>query len=321
MKRALIIGVSGQDGTLLADLLLKKGYIVYGSSRDIELNSFSGLVKLGIKDRINFVSLSLVDFRSVLQVIDDIKPDEIYNLSGQTSVSLSFVQPIETFESISLGTLNILEVLRYLKKNIAFYNACSSECFGNTIEPADETSPFNPLSPYAVAKSTAFWLVSNYRNAYNLFACSGILSNHESFLRSNRFVTRKIIDGVIAIKNGNENEIELGNLAIIRDWGCAEEYVYAMYLMLQQNKPDDYVIATGRSISLEEFVKYCFSKFGLDYKNYIKQSDRLVRPSDISQSYLSAAKAETQLGWKAHKTVYEVIDSMFVRVENMTLKN
>lgn len=317
MKRALIIGVSGQDGTLLADLLLKKGYIVYGSSRDTELNSFKGLTMLGIKEKINFVSLSLVDFRSVLQVIDDIKPDEIYNLSGQTSVSLSFVQPIETFESISLGTLNILEVLRYLKKGIRFYNACSSECFGFADTPADEKSPFNPLSPYAVAKATAFWLVSNYRNAYNLYACSGLLSNHESFLRNNRFVTRKIIDAVINIKNGSISKLELGNLSIIRDWGCAEEYVNAMYLMLQQDQPDDYVIATGKSISLEEFVEYCFAKFGMDYKNHINKNDRLVRPTDISQSYLNPAKAKKKLGWTAQKNVYAVIDSMFVNVENM----
>jgi GDPmannose 4,6-dehydratase len=317
MKRALIIGISGQDGTLLADLLLKKRYIVYGSSRDTELNSFRGLTLLGIKQKINFISLSLVDFRSVLQVIDDIKPDEIYNLSGQTSVSLSFVQPIETFESISLGTLNILEVLRYLKKDIRFYNACSSECFGFTDTPANEKSPFNPLSPYAVAKATAFWLVSNYRNAYNLYACSGLLSNHESFLRSNRFVTRKIIDAVINIKNGSTDKLELGNLSIIRDWGCAEEYVNAMYLMLQQDQPDDYIIATGKSISLEEFVEYCFAKFGLDYKNHISKNERLVRPSDISQSYLSPAKAKKQLGWAAHKNVYDVIDSMLVNVENM----
>jgi GDPmannose 4,6-dehydratase len=246
-----------------------------------------------------------------MQTILQIEPDEIYNLAGQSSVGLSFLQPVETLESISIGTQNILEVLRFHKLPIRFYNACSSECFGDTNGfAADENTPFRPRSPYAVAKSTSFWQISNYREAYNLFACSGLLFNHESYLRPKRFVTKKIIDSVCRIAKGEKMELVLGNVSIKRDWGWAPEYVEAMYLILQQDKADDYVIATGKNISLIEFVEKAFSYFNLDYNNFIKIDSGLGRPTDIAYSLGNPSKAEKVLGWKAKYFVEDVIRNM-----------
>ena len=310
-KKALIVGISGQDGSFLAKLLLEKGYEVHGTSRDCELSSFSGLKQLQIFDLVNLHSMSLIDFRSVQQVILKIKPDEIYNLAGLTSVGLSYFQPVETIESISIGTLNILEVIRFFDLPVRFYNACSSECFGDVIgNPATEETPFRPKSPYAVSKSTAFWLVSNYREAYKIFACSGILFNHESYLRPHRFVTRKIISTVCNIANGKEKQLSIGRIDIKRDWGWAPDYVEAMYLMLQQESSEDFVIATGTSISLENFIDMAFSCFDLDYKEYVIRDERFVRPTDISQSIGNPDKAFQKMGWKAKHRVDEVIKLM-----------
>ncbi len=318
MKKALIIGISGQDGSYLAELLLKKGYKVHGTSRDADLSNFNGLKKLGIYERVSLHSMSLIDFRSVMQLILKIEPDEIYNLAGQSSVGLSFLQPVETLESISIGSLNILEVIRFHKLPVKFYNAASSECFGDTgAGSANEDTPFRPRSPYAVAKSAAFWQVTNYREAYDLFACSGILFNHESPLRPNRFVTKKIINGAIRISRGIQKELELGNVKIKRDWGWAPEYVKAMYMMLQQQSPDDYVIATGFSISLEEFAGKAFEYFDLDYRKYLKFSNDLMRPSDINSSCGDASKAAAKLNWVPEYKVDDVI-KMMIREE---LKN
>src|SRR5512136_2990243 len=240
MKRALICGVSNQDGSYLSRLLLEKGYEVHGTSRDAQMSSFSNLHRLGIKERISFHSMALNDFRSVLQVLAKVRPDEIYNLAGQSSVGLSFDQPVETLESISVGTLNILEAIRFIGREIKLYNSGSSECFGNTGgNPADEETPFRPRSPYAVAKATAFWEVANYRESYNMFACTGILFNHESPLRPERFVTKKIVRAACRIAAGSCDKLHLGNISIARDWGSAEEYVEAMWLMLQQEQPED----------------------------------------------------------------------------------
>ena len=247
-KRALISGISGQDGAYLAKLLLDKGYEVFGSSRDAQMANFSNLKRLGIYDHIGFESMALNDFRSVLQTLAKVNPDELYNLAGQSSVGLSFQQPVETLESISVGTLNLLEAIRFIKLPVKFYNACSSECFGDTGGlAAIETTPFKPRSPYAVAKAAAFWELANYREAYGLFACSGILFNHESPLRPERFVTRKIVAAACRIAGGSKEKLRLGNISIARDWGWAPEYVEAMWLMLQQEQPDDYVIATGET--------------------------------------------------------------------------
>ena len=226
IKKALIIGITGQDGAYLAQHLLAKGYAVTGSSRDVMASSFGNLNALGIREQVKLISVSINDFRSVFNAIQSSDPDEIYNLAGQTSVGLSFEQPVEAIESIAIGTLNILEVIRVLGKSVRFYNAGSSECFGDTgMTPADENTPFAPRSPYAVAKSTAKWLIHSYRESYGLYACTGILFNHESPLRPERFVTQKIIVGASKIKAGFIQKIQLGNLDICRDWGWAPEYV------------------------------------------------------------------------------------------------
>lgn len=311
MKKALIIGISGQDGSYLAQLLLNEGYIVHGTSRDADLSNFYGLKKLGIIEKVKLHSMSLIDFRSVMQTILQIEPDEIYNLAGQTSVGLSFLQPVETLESISIGTLNILEVLRFHKLQIKFYNACSSECFGDTMnKAANEETPFKPRSPYAVAKSAAFWQVANYREAYNLFSCSGILFNHESPLRPARFVTKKIIDTACSISKGKQDNLVLGNISVFRDWGWAPEYVQAMYLILKADKPDDFVISSGKSTSLEKFIDLTFQYFNLNYKDYLIIKEELIRPTDLSFSLGDSSKAEKILKWKATVSVEEIIRRM-----------
>ncbi|GAB4370604.1 MAG: GDP-mannose 4,6-dehydratase [Elainellaceae cyanobacterium] len=311
MKTALICGISGQDGAYLAQLLLSKGYIVYGSSRDAQVATFRNLVRLGIRDRVQTCSMALNDFRSVLQVISKIKPDEIYNLAGQTSVGLSFELPVETTESITLGTLNLLEAIRFTGAAIKLYNAGSSECFGDTgATPADEQTPFRPRSPYAVAKAAAFWQVANYREAYDLFACSGILFNHESPLRPRRFVTQKIVAAASEIAAGKTDKLCLGNLSIQRDWGWSPEYVEAMYQMLQQEHPDDYVIATGSTHSLEEFVAEVFAYLGLDWHKHVQVDCNLFRPTDIAISRGNAAKAKENLGWQAKYDMKAVAQMM-----------
>lgn len=304
---ALIIGISGQDGSYLARLLLEKDYQVVGTSRDHELGSFSNLIKLGIRDRVRLRSVSLADFRSVITSLEAIQPDEIYNLSGQTSVGLSFHYPVETFESISVGTINILECLRLLKRPVRFYNAGSCEVFGNTPQPATEETPFQPRSPYATAKAAAHFSVNNYREAYHLHACTGILFNHESPLRPIRFVTSKIVSTAVRIAHGSDERLQLGNLEVNRDWGWAPEYVEAMWRMLHQDEPEDYVIATGQMNSLSTFVSETFSQLGLDWKNHVDLVPSLLRPTDIFESVGNPAKAHKMLDWKAQTTLDEVI--------------
>lgn len=310
-KRALILGISGQDGAYLARLLVDKGYSVTGTSRDAEVSSFSNLRQLGIRDKITCVSAAVHDFRSVLNAISAAEPDEIYNLAGQTSVGLSFQQPAETHESINVGTLNLLEVLRFIGGNVKFYNASSSECFGDTGDlPATESTPFRPRSPYAVAKASAFWQVANYREAYGIFACSGILFNHESPLRPGRFVTRKIIATACRIAAGSGETLRIGNIDIIRDWGWAPEYVDAMWRLLQQETPDDYVIATGHSQSLRDFVHTVFAQLGLDWQAHTQIDPTLFRPTDIARSYADPAKAKRRLGWRATSLLPEICRAM-----------
>ncbi|MDJ0743653.1 MAG: GDP-mannose 4,6-dehydratase [Xenococcaceae cyanobacterium MO_167.B27] len=311
MKTALICGVSGQDGSYLAKLLLEKGYTVYGSSRDAQVSSFRNLLRLGIREQVQVESLVPTDFRSVLQVISKVEPDEIYNLAGQTSVGLSFEQPVETLESIATGTLNFLEVIRFIGAPIKFYNAGSSECFGDIGDrPADESTPFRPRSPYAVAKATAFWQVANYREAYDIFACSGILFNHESPLRPQRFVTQKIVSAAYQISQGNSDKLYLGNISVKRDWGWAPEYVKAMYLMLQQDTADDYVVATGESYSLEELVAQAFNCVGLNWQDHVITDPSLLRPTDLAVSKGNPSKAKAKLGWEAQYKMPEVVKMM-----------
>lgn len=310
-KRALICGVSGQDGAFLAQLLLSKGYEVFGSSRDAQVSAFANLVKLGIRDQVKVESMALNDFRSVLQTIIKVQPDEIYNLAGQTSVGLSFHQPVETLESISVGTLNLLEAIRFTGAATRFYNAGSSECFGNAgCEAADEETPFRPRSPYAVAKAASHWQVANYREAYNLFACTGILFNHESTLRPPRFVTRKVVRAVCDIVCGKKERLQLGNLKISRDWGWAPEFVESMWKMLQLETPEDFVIATGESNSLESFVEHAFALVGLDWRNHVTVDDSLMRPTDLAYGLGNPDKARRKLGWKGRFKMRDVVDQM-----------
>ena len=311
VKKALIIGITGQDGAYLAKHLLSKGYEVTGSSRDVMASSFSNLNALGIRSQIKLLSVSINDFRSVFNAIQTADPDEIYNLAGQTSVGLSFDQPVEAIESIAIGTLNILEVIRLLSKPVRFYNAGSSECFGDTGEtPANEQTPFAPRSPYAVAKSTAKWLINSYRESYGLYACTGILFNHESPLRPERFVTQKIIAGAAKIKAGQLDKLQLGNLDISRDWGWAPEYVEAMWLMMQLDNPDDFVIATGRKESLKYFVAKSFEYFDLDWQKYVEIEKSFFRPNEIVASVGNPEKAIKTLDWKKPTDIDGVIKMM-----------
>jgi GDPmannose 4,6-dehydratase len=316
-KKALILGINGQDGAYLAQLLINHGYQVSGTSRDAQVNSFEKLIYLGIREQVCLFSMAANDFRSVLETITKVMPDEIYNLAGQTSVGLSFEQPVQAFESIAVANINLLEVIRFLGRPIKLYNACSSECFGNTIDYiADEETPFHPRSPYAVAKAAAFWEVANYREAYGLYVCSGILFNHESPLRPERFVTQKIISGACRIARGSKEKLQLGNVEIQRDWGWAPEYVEAMWLILQQDKPEDYVIATAETHSLKEFVKEAFLIFNLNWHDHTESLLALLRPTDILVSKGNPAKAKNQLNWQARSKMKDVVRMM---VEAKTL--
>ncbi len=317
-KVALIFGISGQDGGYLAKLLLSKNYHVHGVSRDVDSCVFVSLKALEIFDKVELHSASLTDFHTTINIIEKVKPDEIYNLSGQSSVGLSFIQPIETIESIIIGVTNILEALRFLNSKACFYNASSSECFGDTNNGCgNELTSFNPRSPYAIAKAAAHWQVANYREGYGLYACSGILFNHESPLRAPRFVTRKIISAVVRISMGSKEKLVLGDLSIHRDWGWAPEYVEAMWLMLQQNSPNDYVIATGKTYSLEDFVKFSFLEVGLNWEKFVDCDVKLFRPSEIKYSCGDATKASTQLGWRANYYLPDIIRHM-VNAEKTT---
>src|SRR3954453_6010463 len=301
VKRALIFGVSGQDGAYLSKLLLDRGYEVHGASRDADSRSFRRLALLGIRERVTVHSAAARDFRQLLQLIDGIRPDEIYNLAGQSSVGLSFSQPVETMDSIAQATLVMLEVIRYLKLPVRLYNSASSECFGEVTpgDASDETRPFFPRSPYATAKAAAYWTTANYREAYGIYACSGILFNHESPLRSERFVTKKIFAAAAAIAAGSRSRLTLGRLDVSRDWGYAPEYVEAMWRMLQQEKPQDFVIATGESHTLQELTAAAFACFKLDWHDHVDIDPALFRASEIPYSRGNPEKSRRLLGWEA----------------------
>ena len=311
MKTAVIFGVSGQDGAFLSKLLLEKKYRVIGVSRNVRETSFSKLDKLNIRNKIELISSSMHEYKKVLQLISDYEPDEIYNLAGQSSVALSFEMPFETFESISIANLNLLEVIRILKMPVKLYNAGSSDCFGNTDgTAATEDTPLKPRSPYGVAKAAAYWQVANYREAYDIFACTGILFNHESFLRPKRFVTRKIVSTACRIAKGSSEKLLLGNISIERDWGWAPEYVNAMWMMLQQEQPDDYIIATGSTISLKNFIAAVFERLNLDWQKHVRTDKRFFRPTDIQTIRANPGKAERKLHWKARYAANDVAKMM-----------
>jgi len=311
LRKALIAGITGQDGAYLAKHLLSCGYKVMGTSRDSLSCNTSRLERLAIQHDVELISLAPNDFRSVLKTLTATTPDEIYNLAGQTSVGLSFEQPVECMDSIAGGTLNFLEALRYLGLGSRFFSAGSSECFGDTgSEPANETSAFRPRSPYAVAKSTAFWQVASYRDAYGLHCCTGILANHESPLRPHRFVTQKIVSAVKAIKAGTQNKLLLGNLDIWRDWGWAPDYVQAMHLMLQQKRPTDFIVATGQTSSLRDFVDAAFDAVDLNSNDYLQIDSNLLRPSDLKYSAVNPASIKANLGWQAKHGLRDIIEKM-----------
>lgn len=312
MRKALICGISGQDGAYLSEFLLSKGYEVFGGSRDATTNNFGNLKRLNIFNQVQLVSINLTDFRSTLQTINKIRPDEIYNLSGQSSVGLSFDQPIETFESICIGTLNLLEAIRFCDTSIKFYNAGSSECFGNSPdEMCDENTLFKPKSPYGIAKASAHWQVVNYREAYNLFTVNGILFNHESPLRPERFVTQKVIKAVTEIAAGKLKKLEVGNIDIVRDWGWAPDYVQAMWLMLQQEIPNDFVISTGKGHSLKEFISMAFNCVHLDMEDYLTINQSLFRPTDLQCVVGNPQKAREILGWSSNHDLEWIVNEMF----------
>lgn len=312
-KNALICGVSGQDGGYLARLLLSKGYTVWGTSRDVQGAAFGNLHALGIFEQVKLLSMLPEDYRSAFTAMKTSQPDEVYFLAGQSSVALSFEQPAETIQSVVIGTLNMLEACRMMDKDVRFYQAGSSECFGDTQgHPANEQTPFNPRSPYAVAKASAFWLVNNYREAYKLFACTGILFNHESPLRSARFVTQKIISAAKRIKSGSGETLQLGRIDIARDWGWAPEYVEAMWLMLQQAQPEDFVIATGKTYSLEDFVQTAFASLDLDWRVHVRQSNDFFRPTDLLVSSADPRHAKLKMGWQASCDMPKVVEKMLL---------
>lgn len=311
MKRALICGVGGQDGSYLARLLLDKGYHVTGTSRDIASGGTGSLDRLGIRDRIALVSMAPTDFRSVFAALTAAEPDEIYHLAGQSSVGLSFGQPAETLESIVFGTLNLLEGIRLTRSSARLYHAGSSETFGDIgATPAREGMPFHPRSPYGVAKASAHMLVTNYREAYGLFAANGILFNHESPLRPKRFVTRKITDAVARIAAGSDETLRLGRMDIQRDWGWAPEYVEAMWRILQHDEPDDFIVATGRTVALSDFVAAAFATVNLDWRDHVVSDEGLSRPADIACSSADPTRAAERLGWRATTQVEDVARQM-----------
>lgn len=311
-KVALICGASGQDGSYLARYLLSKNYIVWATSRDAQGASFQNWRALGIPEgRIRILSMVPEDFRSVIMALKKSSPDEVYYLAGQSSVGLSFEQPAETIQSITLGTLNMLEACRMTERPVRMYHAGSSECFGDTLgAAASELTPLQPSSPYAVAKASAYWLVDNYRKAYNLYACTGILFNHESPLRPTRFVTQKIISTAKRIASGSSEKLRLGRMDISRDWGWAPEYVEAMWLMLQQDEPEDYVIATGHTATLEEFVQEAFSCLGLSWESHVVVDEEFFRPTDLLVSRADTSKARKKLGWDATFKMPDVVRGM-----------
>ncbi|MDQ2864990.1 MAG: GDP-mannose 4,6-dehydratase [Candidatus Eremiobacteraeota bacterium] len=309
-KTALITGITGQDGSYLAELLLSRGYRVVGMTRRTSTDVHERIAH--IFDDIEFVSGDLLDQTSITSIVEAIRPDEVYNLAAQSFVPASWTQPVLTGEFTALGATRVLEAIRAVDTKIRFYQASSSEMFGKVLEvPQSETTPFYPRSPYGVAKVYGHWITVNYRESYDMFAVSGILFNHESPRRGKEFVTRKITDGVARIKLGMAWELALGNLEAKRDWGFAGDYVRAMHLMLQQEEPRDFVVATGRTHSVREFVRIAFEAAGLGaYEPYVKLDRRFVRPAEVELLVGDPTKAREALGWVPHVSFEELVEMM-----------
>ena len=309
-KKALIFGITGQDGAYLARSLLQKGYEVFGTSRHAKLKLDWRLHFLAVDDKVKVFSVDPTDFKEVLNIIETTSPDEIYHLSGQSSVAVSYDQPEETKKSIVNSTENILKAIAAINKNIKLFLACSSECFGPIEDKATELTHFRPQNPYAKAKSDAYDLVRSYREKQGLFACSGILFNHESPLRGENYVTRKITRAVADIKLGRGKRLVLGNLEIQRDWGYAPEYVEAMQLMLQNKIPTDYVIASGRSHSIRDFCEIAFSHVSLNYEEHVTSDPKFIRPNDVLYSGANPDKIYRELGWRSERSFESLVSLM-----------
>jgi GDPmannose 4,6-dehydratase len=308
-KRALITGISGQDGSYLAEFLLEKGYEVYGTTRrsstvgDERIKHLSG--------KIHLLSADLLDSQSLTDAVEEARPDEVYNLAAQSFVATSWPQAVLTGEFTALGVTRVLDAVRKVAPKSRFYQASSSEMFGKVqAVPQIESTPFYPRSPYGVAKLYGHWITVNYRESYDMFACSGILFNHESPRRGLEFVTRKITDGVAKIKLGLESELRLGNLDAKRDWGFAGDYVRAMWMMLQTESPEDYVIATNETHTVEEFCRLAFGHVGLDFKDYVKQDERFMRPAEVDLLIGDPAKAKKELGWTPEVSFKQLVTMM-----------
>ncbi|WOE69447.1 GDP-mannose 4,6-dehydratase [Hydrogenimonas thermophila] len=332
MKKAIVTGITGQDGAYLAELLLDKGYEVYGTYRRTASVNFWRIEELGIKNHphLHLIEFDLIDQANAIRMVSEIQPDEIYNLAAQSFVGVSFEQPLATAHITGLGTVHLLEAIRIVNPKIKFYQASTSEMFGLVQEiPQTEKTPFYPRSPYGVAKLYAHWMVVNYRESYDIFGCSGILFNHESPLRGLEFVTRKITDGVAKIKLGKLDTLELGNLDAKRDWGYAKEYVEGMYLMLQAEKPDTYVLATNRTETVRDFVRLAFKAADIEIefkgkgidevaidcktgKTVVKVNPKFYRPAEVDLLIGNPEKAKKELGWEP-KTTLEELCAMMVR--------
>ncbi|MFC2042947.1 GDP-mannose 4,6-dehydratase [Chloroflexota bacterium] len=308
-KRALITGITGQDGSYLAEFLLNKGYEVTGMVRRSSTINFERIKE--IQDRLTLVSGDLLDQASLIDVLDKHRPNEVYNLAAQSFVQTSWVQPVFTGEVTALGVTRLLDALRIVDPGIRFYQASSSEMFGKVRQvPQSEKTPFYPRSPYGVAKVYGHWITVNYRESYNLFAVSGICFNHESPRRGHEFVTRKIARGAARIKLGLEKELGLGNLDSQRDWGYAPDYVWGMWMMLQQDQPDDYVLATGKTNTVERFAELAFKAVELDFRDYVVQDPRFMRPTDVDLLVGDPSKARDELGWEAKTTFGDLVRLM-----------
>ncbi|MBC6975842.1 GDP-mannose 4,6-dehydratase [Bacillus sp. Xin] len=309
MKKALITGITGQDGSYLAELLISKGYRVYGLKRRTSTPNYNNISN--ILDEIELIPGDLSDLSSLIHAVKIAEPDEVYNLAAQSFVGDSWTQSIYTSNVTALGVINMLEAVRLIKPDARFYQASSSEMFGKVAEtPQTEQTPFYPRSPYGVAKVYGHWITVNYRESYNMFTCSGILFNHESPRRGLEFVTRKITDGVAKIKLGLQNELRLGNLDAKRDWGFAGDYVEAMWLMLQNESPDDYIVATGETHTVQEFVEIAFEYAGLNWKDYVVQDEKFMRPAEVDLLLGSPNKAKEQLNWKPKVSFKQLVTMM-----------
>lgn len=314
--KALIIGITGQDGAYISSLLLNKGYKVIGTSRLITKNSNNKLAALSIENKVKILTLNIKSLDEVKKIISSHRPDEIYNLSGQTSVAHSFNNPLEAYESIVNGTINILEAIRAIDHEIKYFNAGSGEIYGgNDNDISNEDSQIYPMSPYAAAKASAMHIVRNYRDSFGLFACTGITFNHESPLRTSNFVTKKIIEHAYLISQSKCDYLELGNIEIFRDWGWAPEYVEAMHLMMQIDNPEDIIISTGYISSLKDFIELSFNYFGLNWKNYVKINDEFKRSTDVLINGGNPSRARALLGWKAKYLLKDIVDNMCESVQ------